>query len=280
MTEDNLTRRVVDSDDGLRGCVLLVEPQTAHEEFLDGNDEVDYVIVKLYHAQTLVNRGETAESYFGPDVTVIVTSTFHDSRLRNWGWEEERDVALEFQPDLHIPTDYPVYWGYTPSQQLKNTKKCMKGLLWMVQELCGTETTVLPILKGTTPEERKICYKVFEHLGVDYCAFYGTQYFTSGKGFGMLRRDITTIVSEAPGLDLFVIGCLSPDNIHELPTQVVATSGLYQWRTAVELRDVSIQRSQELFAPFKDRVEEAFESGQAPLGLWTRDALMGDMVHG
>jgi hypothetical protein len=156
----------------------------------------------------------------------------------------------------------------------------MKGLLWMVGELIETDIAVIPLLKGLTTEERKVCYKVFQHLGVEYCAFYGAQYFTSGEGFGMLHRDINSIVSEAPGLDLLVIGCLAPTNISELPSQVVAASGLNQWRKKVKLRDVPAKRSQELFLEFKGQVEEAFESGQAPLSLWTNEAVMEDMIHG
>lgn len=271
---------IVASKDAPRGCVLGIERQTAHEEFLDGNDEADYVILKMHHARRLVEQGETAESFYGPDVTVITTSTIHDSILKDWTWEKERDVVLAFQPDFHIPTDHPVYWGYTPSQRKRNTRETVKGLLWMIGELRGSGIPVIPLLKGTTTTERIICYKVFGELGVDYCAFYGTQYYTSGKGFGALLRDIRKIVAEAPGLDIFVMGCLSPDDIERLPPQVVAASGLHQWLKAVKLRKVSNKRSQELFPEFRARVEDGFEWGQLPLGLWTEEALMEEGVHG
>lgn len=281
MTERNQPEPpIVASKNAPRGCILGIERQTAHEDFLAGNNLADCVILKMNHAQRLVRQGETAESFYGPDVTVITTSTIHDTILRDWTWEKERDVVLAFQPDFHVPTDHPVYWGYTPSQRKKNTRETVKGLLWMIGELRGSGIRVIPLLKGTTVTERVMCYKVFQDLGVDYCAIYGTQYFTSGKGFEKLLRDVRKIVSEAPVLDLFVIGCLAPRYIERLPPQVVTASGLHQWRTAVKLREVSNARSQELFQEFKSQVQDGFEVGQFPLGIWTEEALMEERVHG
>jgi len=263
-----------------RGCIPLVEKQEAHEQFLDAADAVDTVLIKLNHVKRLVDQGETAGSYFGSDVQVISSSAMHDRWLQTLEWEYEKELVEEFKPDFHIPTDHPVYWKYTPGQRLRNTRKSMEGFMWMSQELEAEKTTLLPVLKGLTPEEREICYKVFAKLEVEYCCFYGTQYFTSGKGFGELSNDINRIVSEAPKLNIFLIGVLHPPEIFQLPPQVVASSGLHQWRKAVELRDVSWEKSGEMFQEFKAKTEEAFESGQTPLGMWQEDTLMEGIVYG
>jgi hypothetical protein len=54
-------------------------------------------------------------------------------------------------------------------------------------------------VKGTTPQERAVCYEIFERAGFeDYCAFYGTQYFTAGHGIRIdeLVADLTAIATE------------------------------------------------------------------------------------
>jgi len=264
-------------------CILRVEPQTAHKEFLDAMDYVEHVMLSITRARTLVNRGETAASYFGDDITVIVTTTMHDAALADWDWTKERDVIRSFQPDFHIPTDYPVYWRDTPSQRRTNTKKCLKGTLWMIQELADTDITILPLLKGTTPQERALCYKVFQALGVTYCAFYGTQYLTSGKGITPLTRDLRRIAGEAPSLDILLIGLLDPDRLAALPPQVVAAAGLHQWISRVSLRDddVSRQEQQQRLTALNNAVDDACTGGQTPLGMWTGEPLYEEeVIHG
>jgi hypothetical protein len=268
-TEKHLGSQTADAEDAPRGSVLLVEPQHAHREFLDQNPYVSTVLLRITHVQTLVNRGETADTYFEDDVTVITSTTINDRRLAQLGWQEELELIKEFEPDYHIPCDYPVYKAWDEGRRKQHILDCLEGTIWIADRLEDTGTQVIPLLKGETPEEREYCYKVFEEqLGTNYCVFYGTQYFTAGVGFYKLLEDIQKVVSEAPQLQILLMGLQYPGWLEELPPQVVAAAG-QRWIRHSQLRDVSWKQAQENYGELDQEIESALETGQAPLGIWS-----------
>lgn len=253
-----------------KGTVLLYEPQAAHEEFLENNPSELTVLPRINHVRTLLNRGETAETYFGENVTVITSTTVHDRRLSDLEWENERDLILEFQPDFHIPCDYPVYKDDNREKRHQHVRKYLKGIIWIAGELYGTKTRVLPLIKGETPEERRLCYQVFNHLGVRYCVFYGTQYFTASIGFYRLLEDLREIASEAPQLKIMLIGLQSPTRLEQVPPQIVAAAG-QRWIDEVHLRQVPVSQYQEHYAIMDKKIDAALGQGQMPIKAWTNE---------
>lgn len=250
-----------------RECILLVEPQTAHNEFLEDNEHVSTVVLRITHAQTLVKRGETASTYFGPDVTVVTTTTISDRELSDLEWEEERDTVLDFAPDYHVPCDYPVYYNQSEEERQHYIQEYLEGLVWMAGQLADTNIRVIPLIKGTTSEEREQFYRVFEYLGATYCAFYGTQYFTAGKGFYKLLEDVCAVADEAPGLSIWLMGLQHPPWLEQMPMHVVAASG-QRWIDEVGLRDVSLEASRQKYPDVDKAIRGALSAGHAPLGMW------------
>lgn len=214
-----------------------------------------------------MNKGETATSYFGPEVTVITTTTVNDRILSDLGWEEELALMKQFQPDFHIPCDYPVYKDADPLLRRKHILMCLTGMVWMSNELAGTGVRIIPLLKGETPHERSLCYRTFAYLDVQYCVFYGAQYFTANIGFSQLREDLRTVISEAPDLRFMLIGLQAPRWLEELPPRIIAAAG-QRWIDEVDLREVSWQESQERFASFDQEINEALSAGQMPIKAW------------
>lgn len=250
------------------GPVLLVEPQQAHQEFIEVDSANPTVLLRLSQVPHLLNRGEDADSYFGPECTVITTTTVHDGWLATTGWRDERNLVQEFGPDFHIPCDYPVYKGFDPEKRRKHIRWYLRGLFWMVDELAETSTELLPLIKGETPSERQLCYRVFDALDVQYGVFYGTQYYQENVGFYQLLSDIHHVVSERPDLHLMLIGLQSPRRLGQLPPQVVAAAG-QRWIREVGLRDCSPETACQRYLSFERAVEEALEEGQTPITAWT-----------
>lgn len=195
-------------------------------------------MVNIRDARRLVKRDETADSFFGSETSVIVTTTVSDDILDLLRWEDELEIIEKFEPAYHLPADYSTYDADSAAVREQNITDCMKGTVWMDQQLQDTSTQVIPILKGATPFERDICYRTFDRLGTAYAAFYVAQYFSGGNGIriGELVKDVTTIAEEWDG-DLALIGLLSSTFLARMPTTVVAAAGLNGWRKAVEPRE-------------------------------------------
>lgn len=249
------------------GPVLLMERQEAHDRFREGLSRPLSVLLRVTDVVTLVNNEETAASYFDSDTTVITTTTVNDRLLADLDWETELALIRQFQPDYHIPCDYPVYKEDDPLLRRNHVLTCLKGMIWMVFRLGGIKTQVIPLLKGETPHERRLCYQVFKDLGASYCAFYGTQYFTANIGFYQLRNDLRTIVSEAPNLEIMLIGLQAPHWLAQLPPQIVAAAG-QRWIDEVQLRKIPYKASQQRYTRMEQNITRALSEGQMPIMAW------------
>jgi len=248
-----------------------MEKQESHDQFhRDGPSELT-VLLRLTTVITLVNRGHTAESWFGENVTVITTTTINDKILSKLEWVDEHQLVREFKPDFHIPCDYPVYKEDNPALRRTHVRNNLHGMIWMSQKLYGSDIKILPLIKGETPQERHLCYQVFKHLGINYGVFYGTQYFTANIGFNTLLEDLRTIVSEAPDLRIMLIGLQSPRLLEHLPPNVVAAAG-QRWIDEVQLRKVPRSESQRLYKRMARDIDSALGRGQMPILAWSNEA--------
>ena len=267
-TEKHQGFSLVSSQDAPRGPVLLMEKQRAHKQFHRKNSNKLIILIRITTVQTLLNQGETADSWYGDNIEVITTTTVDDEILSELDWEKELQIIQEFQPNFHIPCDYPIYETQEPEIRRYYLLKSLKGMIWMAGELYGSKTRIIPLIKGTSPEERNLCYKVFDHIGVEYCTFYGTQYFTASIGFNQLLDDLRTMVSEAPGLEIMLIGLQSPRMLRQLPPQIVASAG-QRWIREVQLRKVPWSESARLYESMEREVNDALGQGQMPIMAWS-----------
>lgn len=256
------------SQDAPRGPVLLIEKQRSHNQFHRNNPNDLTVLLRITTVQTLLNQGETADSWFGENIQVITTTTVDDEILSELDWEDELQLILKFKPDFHIPCDYPVYETDDPELRRHRILKSLEGMIWIAGKLHSTKTQIIPLIKGTTPEERRLCYKVFNHIGAEYCTFYGTQYFTANIGFNQLLDDLRTVVSEAPELEIMLIGLQSPRRLKQLPPQFVASAG-QRWINEVQLREVPWNESKHLYKKMEQEINNSLKQGQMPIMAWS-----------
>lgn len=239
----------------VNGLVCRVEHQRAHRRFVR-EVKPDTILVDLIDARQIVKKDMTASDYYGHETDVIVTSTIPDQKLEMISWERERDIIRDFQPEYHIPTDYPVYSTHSREKRITNLENLMKGTAWMRGELVDTGTRIIPLVKGYTLLERELCYRAIGDMELDTAAFYGTQYFTEKVGqIGQLVEDLESINRESD-LSLFLIGLLSPEYVARVPENVTAVAGEHQWRKRVEPRENDAVEMREEYKQLQETIAE------------------------
>jgi hypothetical protein len=246
-----------------RGAIPSVEPYHSYSAFLQAV-KPDYALLKYTDMRTLVKRGETADSYFPEPTDVITTTTIRDTQLNLVSWERELERVLDFNPEYHIPADYSTYENQDVADRSRNVLHCMEGLLWMQRQLrdYDADTQLIPLVKGTTPDERAVCYETFDRAGFeDYCAFYGTQYFSGGAGIRIdeLVADVTAVATEQDR-EIFLIGLLSPNYLKRMPDQVVAAAGQTAWRKHISATKQEPTEIRDHWTEFTTTVLDALET--------------------
>lgn len=241
------------------GLVPLVEGQETHADFVKAANP-NYAVVNMVYARQAVKRGETAADYFGDQTSIICTSTVRDEKLDLISWEDEREIVREFEPDFHVPTDYSIYFDMEKDERIGAIEECMRGTVWMSNELADDDVTLLPLVKGLTEEERQVCYESLEQIGTDYAVFYGTQFFSGGAGMQIAQlKEIIGEIDKNRDFDMLLMGLLSPRYLAQMPDSIVAASGMNQWRKACRPRSSDADEIRESYDELAANVEEALE---------------------
>jgi len=247
------------------GAIARVEHQKAHDHFVR-EVKPDYVMMKITHARRLMKNGSSFPEHYPDDVEVITTTTVADDKLNLIGWERdeeelkgfsELDIVKETQPDYHIPTDYSIYETMNEADQLEAAQLCAAGTRWMAEQTEDMDVTIIPQIKGRTKKQRRIFYDVMDDLETDYASFYATPYFTArGEKMNDLAGDIEKIAVEKDPR-IMTIGAMSPLKARKFPTNVVAVSGQYQWRTKCEPRSKTPDEMRDAYAALEEDIHEA-----------------------
>ncbi|WP_210408993.1 hypothetical protein [Halorhabdus rudnickae] len=262
------------------GAVALVEAGRGHHDFLEAV-KPRYAIMKYHHANRLLKRGETAESWFPEETTVITSTNVIDNRnapipLEDNGHRRgEIDIVREFEPDFHIPADRSDYRDFDDAKRYEKTKECMTGTVTVANHIAdhGLETRVIPFVKTTTPAERELCYRTIDQLGYPYAAVYCNQYFNDGRGvlidelledLEMLAREskrAVEVTGDSP-LRLLTVSLLSPNVLERGPDAVVAGSGQMVgtergWRESIKPRVQEADEMRRVYADVEERVAAA-----------------------
>lgn len=223
----------------LEGAVPLIEKSASHVDFIQ-KVRPQAVLLKINHARRFAQlENQTATDVFGPNTTVITTTTITDSKLKYLRATEERDILQAFQPDYHIPADYPTYHEQSPTERRENLDSVRRGTIWLDLQLTEHATSfpdqppqLIPLIKGVTPDEWQSSATIVEGLNAPLAAFYATQYFDGGIRITELVEDLHTIASLLPDdTGLLVIGSLAPTYLDRFPDAVLAVSGL-AWNRA------------------------------------------------
>lgn len=271
----------------ITGAVPRVERQQSHYEFLWAV-RPPVAMTNLIHARRMLMHGETADSFFPPSTTVVVTSTIPDDELRRFSFVDELRLVHQFEPDYYLPFDFPVYGDLDPSVRMERVKQVAVGTIDMDRALGETtygeerelvdsmdlpeelvakecDTSIIPLIKGTTPGERAVMERTTLDIEAPLMAKYGTQYMTvPGSGnYPALREDLEAISSETAGYPMFVVGLLSPSgkySLEGLPDNIVAAAGGSRWRKVVKPKSHSPAEMREAYQELAVDVANALDT--------------------
>ncbi len=243
-----------------------VERSTFHEEFVRENHHISVVMISVEAARRFVEQGETAASAF-PDVFVAVTTTIHDERLEWWYPDREVGLVRDFQPDIYLPCDRPVYASDRPAERRDTIRRYLNDLADVTDRLAEAPIAIIPLVKGVTESERHRCYQEFRTLGLDRWAYYCAQYFLYGNRGEDLVQDVHSVVQEGSPRGLVLVGLQSGSYLSRMPSEVFAAAGK-RWIDQSNLRDdaLDMQQIQQNYGTWKRQIKNILDGGQTHLG--------------
>lgn len=268
------------------GAIPRIERQQSHYEFLWAV-RPPAAMTNLVHARRMLMHDESAQDFFPPETTVLVTSTIPDEDLREFSFEEELRLVRQFDPDHYLPFDFPVYGDMDADTRAEHVRQVAAGTLDMDHVLSRlsaaeasrvandlslprelvigeSDTGVLPLIKGTSRGERAVMERTARDVDAPLMAKYATQYMTvPGSGnYPALRDDLEAIYEETAGYPMLVVGLLSPSgrySLEGLPNNVVAAAGGSQWRERVSPGSSTPEEMREAYHELATEVAEALK---------------------
>lgn len=248
-----------------RGIIPLVEYQRSSLDFIEAVRPAR-AMIRIDQVNRMLGAGITAASGFPRATTTITTSTIPDRALRLTPWKTELERLKEFEPDYHIPADTSVYKELPAKKQADLVIDHLRGYT-KLSELIETEAAsftrdppmTIPLIKTTDEGLLYHTFEIMEAQGDTMAAFYATQYYTGKKGrWQDLIQDVKTIFRFAPEwFELLIIGCLGSHVLRQLPSGVVAASGLNRWREEVHPTTQSDAEMRERYMALGSEVQAA-----------------------
>jgi hypothetical protein len=262
--------------DGSTSLLPRAEATAVHADFIETNPYIDTVVFRIDDAQRLVQRGETANSWLGRAVTSIVVTTIPDEALEKWFPAREVETTRQFGADYLVPCDKPVYNTDPPSVRRETIQRYVRDLSDVITALRNDPVGVIPLMKGVTESERRICYRAFEGFGVNRTAFYAAQYFLYGNRSAELIHRVGEIVAESDLRSLMMIGLQAGRYLRKMPPEVSAATGL-RWISQAGLRNETLSMNQKntRYGVWKNRIETALTDRQTVLGRWPNPTMGG-----
>lgn len=254
-------------DDGLVICRL--DKIQAHHTFARDNPALKAVLITIEAARIFTEQGKTADSVFGEDVVVGVSTAIPDDQLEWWYPGREIEVVWKFAPDFYIPCDRPVYQWHSPWLRRDKIRRYLRDLREITERLQDRAVVIIPFVKGVTPDERQRCYQVFNDLGFDRWAYYCAQYFLYGNRGEELVTDVRAIVDESNLDYLMLVGLQAEQYLTRMPPAVQAAAG-QRWITKSDLRNdrLTMNHIQSNFGRWAQYIENLLHGGQSALDQW------------
>lgn len=263
------------------GIHARIERDRLHERIFS-RGVADVTVINMDHLVKLDQERISAQEYLNRDVLIASTTTIDDESLHGLPRVYEREVVKRVQPRFHIGFDVPVYKEGDMEREVRltNIKNYLKGIHQLAQDLEDTRTTVVPLLKGTCPEEFRYCYYGFrgepgikDMLDGSF-AFYTGQYFGPKVGcrIKQLERHLWQMDAVCEPNGIFLIGFGSSDQLPRFPGSVISIAGLRHWVEETDLRNVSVDESCRRFTQLR-------RGGESKLGIGTRQLTLDSSIR-
>jgi hypothetical protein len=259
------------------GMQARIERDPLQEHFFGRRDLIDHAVLDFPGLRSLDMNGVDATSYLGPEVNVI-SSTIgtHDRELHNIKLEYEACVVERVAPAYHIGFDGPVYKEGDMDEDTRkdNIESYLKGIHWLYERFTNKPTTIVPTMKGTTPEEYRACYNGFRGVsGIKdildgQFAVYAGQYFgVKGGGIRQLEDGLWAIDATCKPNGMFLVGYGSPWRLERFPGSVRGIAGLQHWIKRTDFRNVPLYVARQRFRTLRSEIDSMLGTGYHQLSF-------------
>ncbi|SFR56555.1 hypothetical protein SAMN04487937_2808 [Halorubrum sodomense] len=249
----------------LTGVIPRIEAKQEHLDLASRAKSIETVMLDYPHARRLDQNGVNLADI---DVELILTSTVPDETLEEWFPARELAFAKRVGADAIVPCDRPVYNSDARSQRIETVQTYVADLKEFVPKFQSAGVEVVPLVKGETEYERRLCYEAFAELGLTGLAYYCVQYFSYGFRYKALLERIHRIAREFEPENMMLIGFQSENLVSDFPPCVTGAAG-QRWLRKFNPRNMSVETAVRQYDVWSQQVESALAIGQAPLYAFT-----------
>lgn len=242
----------------IRGIHPRVElPSEEFEAWLEGNRDVEYVVINFTDAEAVVERDGDLREVLEPWHIPILLGTEYDELVSKRTFQDVLDLLGVTQPAIYVPDVVYNYRWMDEATQEKAIEAYVNYVTALQKRIIeeGLDIRLIPTNKGWRYEHFVKYRDLFDRFGYDEFAFYAVQYTggDAGNASTLLRGHIRNVISALALRDVFVVGRLSSDDLLRFAPRVRGATGLRQWKRACSTED---GLSQERWPEWRD-VREA-----------------------
>lgn len=247
------------------GYIPRIENRERQFNFLSENDAIEYIMFDIQTVNILLRQGHDSSSFlhkFNASCKIITTSTIQDQDLLNYHYDIEKGLIQEFRPHYHIPCDCPIYFNDFQPIRLHIMTNYIKELEQFMVDMSDSNTTILPLIKGASPKEKKLMSTFLENHGFTSAVYYARQYFGGPRGCSKrkLNLEIREIIANSPIDQMMIIGVNTPYVLRDLPPHVVSIAGM-KWIQKSNLNNETNINARNNYILWKEDIEALLGRG-------------------
>ncbi|MCH7659530.1 MAG: hypothetical protein IH933_02760 [Euryarchaeota archaeon] len=241
----------------MRGIHPRVElPDEEYEEWLDGNRDVEYVVINFSDAQEVVERDGNLGQVLEPWHVPIILGTEHDDEVNKRTLQEILDLLEMAQPAIYVP-DVVYSYNWMDDEIQENAINAYIDHVRYLQEQVieyDLDVRLIPTNKGWTYEHFVEYQELYDEFDYEEFAFYAVQYTggDAGNAINVLRRHVRNSIAALDMGSVFLIGGLAEDDLLDFAPRVRGATGLRQWKDAYSTEN---GLSKDLWPKFKESRE-------------------------
>lgn len=238
----------------VRGVHPRVElPDEEFEEWLDGNREVEYVIINFSDAGEVKDRDGDLGQVLEPWHIPVILGTEHDEDVNRRTFQDVVDLLEVAQPAIYVP-DVVYSYNWMDEEIQENAIEAYVGHVRDLQREIieqDFEVRLIPTNKGWKYEHFAEYQELFDEFDYEEFAFYAVQYTggDAGNAIKVLRSHVRNSIAALDMEDVFLIGRLAEDDLLDFAPRVRGASGLRQWTDDCSTED---GLSQSLWPEFQE----------------------------
>ncbi|RKD95606.1 hypothetical protein [Halopiger aswanensis] len=226
----------------VRGVHPRVElPDEEYEEWLDSNQDVEYVVINFSDAQKVIKRDGGLRQAIEPWHIPVILGTEHDDDVNKRTFQDVVDLLEVVQPAIYVP-DVVYSYNWMEDEIQENAIEAYIGHVRDLQKEIieqDFDIRLIPTNKGWKYEHFVEYRELYDEFDYEEFAFYAVQYTggDAGNGINVLQSHVRNSIAAIDMEDVFLIGWLAEDDLFDFAPRVRGATGLRQWKDACSTRN-------------------------------------------